>query len=389
MKVLLLVAHGLNTGYVGCYGNEWVSTPLLDQLAVEGIVFDQHYADHADANCPCQFSLSEFNHLPGPAPPQPTHDLFGDPKIVTVLLRTSNLTASVEASHWTRSETIDVVDDAEENLNNLANGICDILNDVRRKSHCLVRVDIGSLVPPWNPLPSIQEEYSRIEMGDDSEGEEPADSEQESAGTTPIPEEGISENQIQYASAVTSLDQCLKLLFEDKRTRKILDEMLIVVTSFRGQDTGEITSFRKWAVPLLHEELVHVPLIVRMPEGANAGRRVSALTQPLELVPTLLDALGLSARELRGHSLLPLMEGKTESIHEYAFSWARIGEANSWAIRTKDWCLLRADSPDSLKSYLFKKPEDRWEVNDVFALYPEIVEGLEAPMKQFVAAIRR
>jgi arylsulfatase A-like enzyme len=385
MKVLLLVAHGLNAGYVGCYGNEWVSTPQLDQLAAEGIVFDQHFADHPDANCPCQFSLTEGHRTSAPASAQPTHDPFRDPKIVTVLLRTSNLAARTEAeSHWTRSETIEVADDAEENLSNLAERISDTLNDLRRKSHCLVRVDIGSLIPPWNPLPSKHEEYQRIEMGNDTEDDEEGKSEEESADKMASPEDGISENQILYASAVTSLDQCLELLFKDKRTSRILADMLIMVTSFRGQDIGEIAPFRKWTIPLLHEELVHVPLIVRMPGGSNAGRRVSARTQPVELVPTLLDALGLSGRELHGHSLLPLIEGKTESIHEYAFSWARIGETNSWALRTKDWCLLRAESPDNPKSYLFKNPEDRWEVNDVSGLFPEIVEGLEATMKQFI-----
>src|SRR6266478_4898787 len=45
MKVLVIVARGLNAGYLGCYGNAWVETPTLDRLATEGVVFDRHYAD--------------------------------------------------------------------------------------------------------------------------------------------------------------------------------------------------------------------------------------------------------------------------------------------------------------------------------------------------------
>src|SRR5260370_1450940 len=48
MKFLAIVASGLPLGYVGCYGNEWIATPTLDRLAAEGIVFDQHFADHPD-----------------------------------------------------------------------------------------------------------------------------------------------------------------------------------------------------------------------------------------------------------------------------------------------------------------------------------------------------
>src|SRR5947209_2976349 len=53
MKVLVIVVRGLNTGYLGCYGNAWVETPALDRLAAEGVVFDRHYAD-----CPSPFGAS-------------------------------------------------------------------------------------------------------------------------------------------------------------------------------------------------------------------------------------------------------------------------------------------------------------------------------------------
>src|SRR5436190_801537 len=45
MKILLIQISGLHLGYLGCYGNDWISTPALDQLAVASVVFDQHYAD--------------------------------------------------------------------------------------------------------------------------------------------------------------------------------------------------------------------------------------------------------------------------------------------------------------------------------------------------------
>ena len=49
MKVLVLAARGLQAAYVGCYGNPWIATPNLDALAAEGVVFDRHFADRADA----------------------------------------------------------------------------------------------------------------------------------------------------------------------------------------------------------------------------------------------------------------------------------------------------------------------------------------------------
>src|ERR671912_921502 len=45
MNVLVLAAHGLNCRWLGPYGNEWVSTPALDALACQAVVFDHHFAD--------------------------------------------------------------------------------------------------------------------------------------------------------------------------------------------------------------------------------------------------------------------------------------------------------------------------------------------------------
>src|SRR5262249_35505929 len=68
MKIVVIEAIGLHLGYLGCYGNDWVSTPNLDRLAANGIVFDQHFADNPQndgpqtccTGCYC-FPLSEGN----------------------------------------------------------------------------------------------------------------------------------------------------------------------------------------------------------------------------------------------------------------------------------------------------------------------------------------
>jgi hypothetical protein len=48
MKILVIEVAGLHLGYLGCYGNDWVATPNLDRIAVDGIVFDWHIADQPE-----------------------------------------------------------------------------------------------------------------------------------------------------------------------------------------------------------------------------------------------------------------------------------------------------------------------------------------------------
>ena len=91
MKALVIVANGLHLGYLGCYGNDWIRTPTLDQLASEAVVFDQHYADRPDAAGAClawrtgrfSFPLPEGEIVPSEKAP----DLFS-------LLREHGVTTS-------------------------------------------------------------------------------------------------------------------------------------------------------------------------------------------------------------------------------------------------------------------------------------------------------
>src|SRR5258707_14651664 len=66
MKVLVITVRGWHLGYLGCYGNGWISTPALDRLAAEGIVFDQHLADVPDATIARPTGRDGRHHFPIP-----------------------------------------------------------------------------------------------------------------------------------------------------------------------------------------------------------------------------------------------------------------------------------------------------------------------------------
>ena len=44
MNVIYILADDLGYGDLGCYGQEKIATPNIDQLAAEGMKFTQHYA---------------------------------------------------------------------------------------------------------------------------------------------------------------------------------------------------------------------------------------------------------------------------------------------------------------------------------------------------------
>lgn len=82
-----------------------------------------------------------------------------------------------------------------------------------------------------------------------------------------------------YDCAIATIDQRIKLIIETLRDRDVLDETLVVITSDHGEGFGEQSNVRPnnrlQAHSFgLHEALLHVPLITKLP-GQTEQRRVS------------------------------------------------------------------------------------------------------------------
>jgi arylsulfatase A-like enzyme len=189
-----------------------------------------------------------------------------------------------------------------------------------------------------------------------------------------------------FAAVVTKLDAELGLLFDELSKRELDRTAAWVVTSDFGHPLGEhgqIGLHRPW----LHEELVHLPLILRLPGGEQAGRRVAGFTQPPDFFPTLLALFGAPAPpESRGFNLLPLARGEAESSRKFATTALELGDAAETAIRTDEWALvvpMRVPEGDRPREpMLFAKPDDRWEVNDLRPRNIEVADELEAKLRE-------
>ncbi|UCD58548.1 MAG: sulfatase-like hydrolase/transferase, partial [Candidatus Hydrogenedentota bacterium] len=143
-----------------------------------------------------------------------------------------------------------------------------------------------------------------------------------------------------YAEKITMVDKWLGKVLDRLKELDLYEDTLIVFISDHGQPLGNgehghgiMRKCRPWP----YEELVHIPLIIRHPEGIKG--RVSSLVQTVDIAPTVMDFLKVTekAEQMQGKSLLPLMRGEVEKVRDFAIS----GYFNfSWSIITEDWSYI-------------------------------------------------
>jgi arylsulfatase A-like enzyme len=366
MKVLVLQVTGLHLGFLGCYGNTWIDTPAVDRLASGSVVFDQHHAD-------CLGLRTAWTGRHGAGEEPDTLELCRQAGVAVAALDAAALPAEPDASAL--ETTLDAALAAVESLWPHERWLC--------------WVDLPGLQPPWDVPASFPARYLADEAGDAEDAEEEEDEPAEPLEPLLNPRVGEFDREdlilwerlrCSYAGVVSYLDAGLGLLLDELRARDWLDNILLLLTADRGLALGEhgvVGECRPW----LHDEVVHVPLIVRQPAGAAASRRTSALTQPLDLAATLLDCFGITASR-DGKSLLPLLRGEVEAVREQAVSHWACGGEEEWSLRTGAWAFLLPREPSPRERQLYAKPEDRWELNNVIQHHLETAEELEKRLRE-------
>lgn len=128
-----------------------------------------------------------------------------------------------------------------------------------------------------------------------------------------------------YDAEIAFTDHHLGRLFDRLRAGPRFAPMGIAVTSDHGEEFGEHGAFGHTQV---YDETLHIPLLLRLPEARLGGLRVPSRVALADLFPTLLELAGLQPdRDLRARSLLdglergalperPLVAVTTEHLYE-------------------------------------------------------------------------
>lgn len=113
--------------------------------------------------------------------------------------------------------------------------------------------------------------------------------------------------QSRYDESIKYVDYHLGRFLDELGQRGLFDSALIMISADHGESFSK--GYGGHGGPLLHEELVRVPLIIKAARQTQ-GQIVEELSEQVDYVPTLLDFAGINyLHGGEGVSLLPAIDG--------------------------------------------------------------------------------
>lgn len=214
-----------------------------------------------------------------------------------------------------------------------------------------------------------------------------------------------------YDETVRDADDHLGRAFAALRETGLLERTIVIVSADHGEELlehGWVGHASTGYDGKLSDELVRIPLLVRLPRGflgdAQTAGRSAALVQGIDLMPTLFEWLGIPAETLvpamQGKSLAPLLDGRAARVREHVFlqttrkGWTtpkREMQRRVVAVRSLDrklvWWPPEADRPARIEG--FDLVADPGETLDLFAEGSELFRDLQAARRAWDDENRR
>jgi arylsulfatase A-like enzyme len=326
-NVLLVVLDAGRADHFGAYGYARQTTPNIDRLAREGVVFERVFT-------PAAYTLGAMASVWTSQYPDRHHAEV-------------SFSARLPANRLTLAELLSAqgVHTAGFVSNTIAGGFNGFdrgfseFHEVWRDQATSTADGIARTVPPWLSHPPAGRFFAYVHFREPHcpyDPPPPFDTRFGPDGPIPHDLRGacgpgtwvIDVNQGRRPLGAAERDHLVRLYdgnlaFADDvlggvraalEKTGLLERTVVIVTA----DHGEALYEHGWIGHnvQLYDESIHVPLIVRFPAGKGppAGTRVKGLADLLDLAPTIADLFGVlgrggSDRQFQGRSLLPALDG--------------------------------------------------------------------------------
>ncbi|TKG93709.1 DUF4976 domain-containing protein [Puteibacter caeruleilacunae] len=412
-NIIYILADDLGYGDLGCYGQEAIKTPNLDQLAAEGMKFTQHYSG-STVCAPSRTALMTGLHM-GHAYIRSNGkglQLRNDPMDLTIgryMKDAGYKTAMIGKACTGCDNTVGHVNEKgfdhfygyqghaqahayfpkfmhrnSEQIDFPENGgsktwrgetyspdlilkeALDYIEDKKDDPFFMIYSSTLPHAQMWVP-----EEFEKQYIGQFEEKPFGGKGKMRHYGNTKRP-------NATTAGMITRLDWEIGKILKQLKEQGLEDNTIIMFSSDNGphKEGGRVPAFFKSSGPFrgikrdLYEGGIRMPFIVKWPGVVKAGSTSDHISAFWDILPTLTDIAGVEApKGIDGVSLVPTLKGKLkkQKEHDYMY-WEFIqGSVGKRALRKGDWKLLQFTNlkTKDVTYELYNLKEDIGEKNNI------------------------
>lgn len=396
-NIILIILDSVRSDHLSCYGYQRDTSPAIDKLASEGILFEQAISQ-SNWSLPSHCSIFTSRYVPIHGINSVERKLADSELTLAEILKIYDYkTAGFTGGFWLDSifnigQGFDIYHD-EKPFSKLKDTIPLAISwlEENKEDRFFLLIQGFDGHSPFNLPESYEEMYADPDyngifktmvldhrIGDRLFGYT-FFLDYEYTKKVKITDKDIEYIIAHYDASISYADKYIGEFLEKLDKLSLRDSTIVILTSYHG------TSLFEHGIILrrLHgggtEDVIRVPLIIRHPGLNKRTGRIDTQVQHIDIMPTILDFLGIPVNhEAQGKSLVPLIEGKAKADFN-KFVYSNCFKSN--VVRTNIWKLI--DVRQAGKGFeLYNLQKDPTEQNNLIRYKPEIADRLKRKLDE-------
>ena len=355
MRILFFDLDTLRSDHLGCYGYKRNTSPNIDNIAKQGVVFDRYYCPNAPC-LPSRASLASGvfgirNGVLGHGGTAADMRLEGENRGFRSTFSQTNLfqqfryagfkTASIStfaerhSAYWFYAgfnECYNVGKGGMESAEEVMPLVRSWLNKNAESDNWLLHINLWDSHTPYRAPLSYGRPFENVPLSDDWIDDDIFKEHLSHIGPHGANEINMWDDKTNpkfprhpgklsslsdvkkfiddYDTGIKYMDDCIGEILSILKNKGVdLEDLAIIITSDHGENMGELGIYGEHATA--DEPTCHIPMIIKWPE-MKKGIRDSSIHTNCDLAPTICDIFGLKkSADYDGKSFYPtLKEGK-------------------------------------------------------------------------------
>jgi arylsulfatase A-like enzyme/Tfp pilus assembly protein PilF len=379
-NVLLISIDTCRADHLGCYGYQLNTTPNIDAVASEGVLFENVIS-------PVPFTLpAHCSMLTGTIPP--CHGVFDNTEyklgaeFVTLaeILKDNGFTTSafisafVLNSRFGLAQGFDTYDDSFENPMNTT-GINERRGDETTRRAL-----------KWLENHKNEKNFIFLHYYDPHFTYEPPEPFASRFRNVPSPKNVIIDFAQalfgNYAGEIAYTDYCIGQVIDKLKQLKLYDSTMIIITADHGEMLGQHgEGFHGY---FIYQQAVKVPLIFRLP-GQSKSTRIKDTVGLIDIVPTACSSLGIEPPpQIQGRDLTPYFHSNSQPypngyLYCQSLEPTKYGANSLLGIATDRYKYIQTTRPE-----LYDLADDPQELNNLADQQPNRTRVMQDKLQQIL-----